>query len=73
MSSVSRATFAGIPYGSSATLPLLEKMKLRPREPRDQNATMLHALVAGEIAIRQAHPEYRDEILDRLSYIMVYI
>ena len=31
-------------------------MKLRPRAPGDQNATMLHALVAGEIAIRRAHP-----------------
>jgi hypothetical protein len=29
-------------------------MKLIPREPGDQNATMLHALVVGEIAIRQA-------------------
>ena len=29
-------------------------MKLRPREPGDQNATTLPALVAGEIAIRQA-------------------
>ena len=28
-------------------------MKLRPREPGDQNA-MLHALVAGEIAIRSS-------------------
>jgi len=31
-----------------------KKMKLRPRDPGDQNATTLPALVAGEIAIRQA-------------------
>ena len=36
----------------------LKKMKLRPRDPGDQNATTLPALVAGEIAIRQAHTRF---------------